>query len=337
VEVISHHQQITVTEASQPGAARAAIHELAEVGGFSDLDVHRAGLVATELATNLVKYGQSGELLLRLSRRAPTPELEVISLDRGPGIRDIVRALDDGHSTGGSPGTGLGAVRRMSDDFEIYSQAGKGTAVLARLRGDRRRRQLPGPIVFGVVSVPKAGELACGDGWRVQSDADRASVLVADGLGHGEKASDAARAAIARFELQPRAELPALLQSIHEALRSTRGAAVAIACVRRGAAVVKYGGVGNISAAVVQNGSVRQGVSHNGTMGHEARRFHEYSYPWSTDALIVMHTDGLASHWSLDEYPGVRQRDLTLIAALLYRDHSRQRDDVTVLAARESA
>jgi anti-sigma regulatory factor (Ser/Thr protein kinase) len=337
VEVISHHLQISVTESSQPGSARAATRDAAAAAGFADVDVHRAGLVATELATNLVKYGQKGELLVRVSAGPPRGEIEVISIDQGPGIKDIGRAMADGHSTSGSPGTGLGAVRRQSDDFEIYSQAGKGTIVLVRLRAERAAPRRLQRWPFGVVSVAKAGEIACGDGWRIHDDVDGVSLLVADGLGHGLKASEAAQAAIARFDNGPRGPLPDLLQSIHEALRSTRGAAVAIATIRPGAQVVKYGGVGNVSAAVIQNGSVRQGVSHNGTMGHEATRFREYSYPWAPDALMVMHTDGLASHWSLDAYPGVRQRDLTLMAALLYRDHSRRRDDVTVVVIREAA
>jgi anti-sigma regulatory factor (Ser/Thr protein kinase) len=335
VEVSGHHRQLAVTESSQPGAARSLAREMAEDTGFGEVDIHRVGLVITELATNLVKYGRQGELLMRASRRHG--ELEVISLDRGPGIRDVTRALSDGHSTGGSHGTGLGAVQRLSDDFDIYSQVDRGTVVVSRMRANRSGRQPAGALTFGVVSIAKAGEVRCGDGWQIHEEPGGASVLMADGLGHGDKAAEAADAAIARFDADPSTDLTRRLQSIHEALRPTRGAAAAIAHIDLGPQVVRYGGVGNISAAIVRNGTVRQAVSHNGTLGHEATRFREYTYPWAPDAVLVVHTDGLASQWSLDAYPGVRGRDATLIAALLYRDYSRQRDDVTVLIARQAS
>jgi anti-sigma regulatory factor (Ser/Thr protein kinase) len=335
VEVSGHHRQVAVTESSQPGAARALARGMAEDTGFAEVDVHRVGLVVTELGTNLVKYGRQGELLI--GTNGPGGELEIISVDRGPGIRDVTQAMSDGHSTGGSPGTGLGAVRRISDDFDIYSHPGRGTVVVSRIRAGRAPRRRTGPLVFGVVSVAKAGEARCGDGWEIREAPGGTTFLMADGLGHGDGAAAAADAAIARFCTEHSGDVATQLQSIHEALRHTRGAAAAIAQIETAPQVVRYGGVGNISAGIVQNGTVRHAVSHNGTLGHEAARFREYTYPWAPDALLVLHTDGLASHWSLDAYPGVRQRDLTVIAAVLYRDHSRQRDDVTVLVARQAA
>src|SRR5262249_30277769 len=115
----------------------------------------------------------------------------------------------------------------------------------------------------------------------------------------------------------------------------TRGAAVSVANVHRAPPLVTFAGVGNVSGAICLDGVVRQTVSHNGTLGREARQMREYSYPWAGDALIVMHSDGLTSPWSLESYPGLRQRHPALIAAILYRDFNRKRDDVTVLVGRE--
>ncbi len=94
-------------------------------------------------------------------------EVEICALDRGPGMQDASRSLVDGYSTAGSQGAGLGAVRRLADDFDIYSQPGKGTAVLARLRP-----QAAGPVRSAVlevagVSVAMPGEQVCGDAWGV--------------------------------------------------------------------------------------------------------------------------------------------------------------------------
>ena len=121
---------------------------------------------------------------------------------------------------------------------------------------------------------------------------------------------------------------------MHAALRSTRGAAVAAVEIDIDGGTLRYAGVGNIAGAVLANGASRSMVSHNGTVGHEARHFQEFSCPFPPGAVLVMHSDGLASRWNLDPYPGLIARDPALIAGVLYRDFQRGRDDVTVLAVR---
>jgi hypothetical protein len=101
--------------------------------------------------------------------------------------------------------------------------------------------------------------------------------------------------------------------------------------------LVNYAGIGNIATTIYSSGQARHAVSLNGTLGHEARAFREYAYPWSSDAVFVMYSDGLASHWSLGDYPGLQRRDPAIAAAALYRDFSRQHDDVTVVVGREAA
>jgi hypothetical protein len=77
-------------------------------------------------------------------------------------------------------------------------------------------------------------------------------------------------------------------------------------------------------------------VSHNGTAGHEATRFQEFAYPFPEGALLVMHSDGLATSWNMRSYPGMQSRHPAVIAGTLYRDASRNRDDVCVIVARDS-
>jgi hypothetical protein len=126
----------------------------------------------------------------------------------------------------------------------------------------------------------------------------------------------------------------ATLQLGHDALRSTRGAAAAIVAIDAERGIVTYGGVGNIAGCVLTGGSRRSMVSHNGTLGHQIRTVGEFTYPWSHEAMLVLHSDGLVSHWSLDAYPGLAARDPSLIAGILYRDFTRGRDDVTVVVAK---
>ena len=331
----SHHR-VAVAESSQVSAARFAARHAAESAGFSEEDVYRAGLVATELASNLVKHATGGEVLIRLVSRVPVGEMELIAIDHGPGMADIGRSLADGHSTAGSPGTGLGAIRRMADQFDIYSDVGRGTVVLARLRADRASRARRPLVDVGGVSVPKAGETVCGDAWQVSHHADGALLAVVDGLGHGLQADEASNAAIATIDPRRNGNLAAHLQVMHEGLRHTRGAAGAMAQILPGKGLMNFAGIGNIAASI-WGSTVRRAVSIAGTLGHEARQFREYSYPWEARAVAIIHSDGLGSHWSLDEHRGLRQHDPAVIAAALYRDFSRHRDDVTVVVGKEAA
>ncbi len=297
-------------------------------------DLARLALVATEMATNLVKHAQGGEVVLRTLTRAEGGGVEVLALDRGPGMADVGRCLKDGYSTAGTAGNGLGAIGRLADVFDIISAPGTGTAVVARVRP--AGAAAPATMV-GAVSLPLAGEDVSGDAWAVETVNDRTVILVVDGLGHGSPAAVAAREAVRVFRSVVRAEPVEIVHSLHAALRSTRGAAAAVAVIDRAAGRLRYAGVGNI-AGVVAGPTARQGlVSLGGTLGHEVRKVSAFEYPWPAGGLLVMHSDGLASQWDLGRYPGLTGRHPALIAGVLYRDYRRGRDDVTALAVRDSA
>jgi hypothetical protein len=260
--------------------------------------------------------------------------VELIAIDRGPGLANVERAMDDGHSTSGSPGTGLGAIRRLSETFDIYSTPGRGTAVLARV-GHRIRRNAPASLLtVAGVSVPATGETVCGDGWLVLPHQEGPIAVVVDGLGHGPIAAEAAAAAANALAGARFSTLPEALSIVHAALRATRGAALSLLQVDAAAGVARFAGIGNVGGLIWQNGTERRAVSLNGTLGHSARTFRDFSYPWLAGAAFVMFSDGLISHWSLTDYPGLLRHDPALAAAVLYRDYSRGRDDVTVVVGR---
>jgi serine phosphatase RsbU (regulator of sigma subunit) len=165
----------------------------------------------------------------------------------------------------------------------------------------------------------------------------RVLFVVADGLGHGPGAAAAAREAVRVFRDNVRRTPAEILHAIDAALRSTRGAAVLVAQIDLTDRQVCCAGVGNISGSIITAGASRSLVSHNGTVGHAVRKVQEFLYPFPHGALLVLHSDGLATSWRLDQYPGLAARAPVLIAGVLYRDFKRGRDDVTVLAAREGA
>lgn len=323
---------IAVTESSQAGHARRTAVALAARLGFSEEAQGKVAIVVSEAAKNLVAHAREGFILLRALYAGSHAGVELLALDKGPGMADVDRCLRDGYSTGGTSGVGLGAMRRMSTLFDIHSVPGVGTAVLAQLWADK-----PPPatgVVVGVVCVPMPGEEVCGDSWAVDHKTGLPLFLVADGLGHGPEAARASRAAVVSFLEQGSQGLVELLRGAHQELRSTRGAAVSIASLD--GAQLHYAGVGNIGAAVVSpDGGLQRLVSMNGTLGHQAPRMQQFSYPWRAESTLVMCSDGLATQWRLDGYPGLLARHPSLVAGVLYRDFVRGRDDATVLVARE--
>jgi len=330
---MSTARQLAVSEPSQAAEARRVAMGLARELRFDETGVGEVALVVTEAATNLLKHAGGGELVL-----APVEgdggALDVLALDRGPGIADVERSLEDGYSTAGSPGTGLGAMRRLAAVFDIGSGPGAGTAVLARL-GRRAPAEPAGRLAVGGLSLPHPREETSGDAWTVRATRVGARILVVDGLGHGTGAAEAARGAVGVFEANPGLAPGAMLGAIHAAIRHTRGAACAVAEVDLDRRLVCFAGVGNIAGAVIGPAGTRSLVSHNGIVGHQMRRVQEFDYPWPPAGLLVLHSDGLATHWSLDRYPALARRHPTLVAGLLYRDFSRRSDDVTVVIARE--
>jgi hypothetical protein len=162
----------------------------------------------------------------------------------------------------------------------------------------------------------------------------RILILVADGLGHGQDAAEAALEAVKTFHERAALSPAAIIEAIHVALRSTRGAAVAVAEIVPSQEVVRFTGVGNVSGVVVSAEGSRQMVSYNGTAGHAVRKIQEFAYPWPAGALLILYSDGLISHLRPERYPGLIKRHPDLIAATLYRDYARGRDDATVVVAR---
>ncbi len=316
-------------------ARRLAIGRAARLN-FEESEAGKLGIVVTEISKNVLKHAAGGEIFLRTLDGPGAPGVEVLALDKGPGIADIARSFQDGYSTAGSCGTGLGAIVRMSDAYDVYSRPGQGTALMAQVC-KKNTPAKPPQFRVGGVSRPIAGEPCCGDAWIFQERAAGGGrMMVADGLGHGVEAAAAARASVLTAQERLGDGPTALLERIHGALRSMRGAAVAVAEIDSGARVVRFAGIGNISGVIIpQSGPWLRMVSQNGTAGLEMRKLSVYTYPWPEGALLLMHTDGLSSNWSFDTYPGLPLRHPSLIGGVLYRDYTRGRDDVTVVAARE--
>ena len=310
--------------------------EFARQAGGNDVQLGRIAIVAAEMATNIVKHtgGVGGMIVVDRFCDAQGSGIELLAIDKGPGMSDVGVSLADGHSTAGSPGTGLGAISRQADQFAVYSRSGAGAVISARFvltpPGDAATQ----PDI-GVLRDTYPGETVCGDGWAFTVGAHGPTLLVVDGSGHGPLAAQAADTATRIFREYATEDCVALVERLHRGLVPTRGAALAVARIDTSDKVVRFVGVGNITGALLNGAEARQMVSHNGTAGHIAPRIREFTYPFTTSPCVILHSDGLTNRWRIADYPGLAACHPSLIAGVLFRDFRRGRDDATVAVMRQ--
>jgi len=110
-------------------AARQKVRSWATELRFSIVDQTKIVTAASELARNTLIYGKGGTMRLEALESNAKRGLRLIFEDQGPGIPDISQALQDGFTTGGGLGMGLGGSKRLVSEFEIDSKPGEGTRI----------------------------------------------------------------------------------------------------------------------------------------------------------------------------------------------------------------
>jgi anti-sigma regulatory factor (Ser/Thr protein kinase) len=327
-------QSVGVNDQSGVAEARRAATLLAERSGFNATDTGKIALIATELSTNLVKHGSGGEILVGAYQDNESQGIEILALDKGAGMSNVAACLEDGYSSAGSAGKGLGAVVRQSHFVDIGSWPGIGTAVLARVApGASLADRPPATPTWGGISIAKAGEDVCGDAWSVSDTGNVRTLLVADGLGHGPEAAEASVEAVRLFHRYSGHTVANLIDYVHGGLRATRGAAVSIARFDPPTRKLVFSGIGNVAGIIFAAGETKRMVSMAGTAGFNARKIQAFDYAFER-GLVVLYSDGLASSWTIERYHNLAALHPSLIAAILYRDFARHRDDATVLVAK---
>jgi anti-sigma regulatory factor (Ser/Thr protein kinase) len=324
---------IPIRDQSQIAAARRRALQIAASAGFRELDCGRLALVVTEAGTNVLRHGGGGEIMLNAESAGRDGCIDVIALDSGPGMTNIQDCLRDGVSTGGSPGTGLGAMQRLSDHFDIYSRVGQGTAIRCCVRtpGYHPPALVPG-IELGAICLPRADQAVGGDAWAVRATERGALLLLlCDGLGHGVGAAQAADAARQAFMRSTAKQPVPLFDDLHRGLAGTRGAAITVVRIEPERHIVRLCGVGNLSGFLRWHNGQQRTLSQNGIGGHNIPRVKEFDHAYEGDLLAVFHSDGLSAKWDIDSYPGLATRHPAMIAAVLYRDFKRVRDDNLVV------
>jgi anti-sigma regulatory factor (Ser/Thr protein kinase) len=323
---------VAITDASSVGEARRRGLLMAERLGFDEVRCGEFALLITEVARNVLIHAQTGQAILMGLKEPHGSVARILALDNGPGIADVARAMSDGYSTGGTMGSGLGAMKRLAGALEIFTGR-NGTIVLLETRSTAAENGLQ----IAGMAVPYPGERLCGDGWAYHKGPTRSSILLVDGLGHGRPAAEAAEEAVQAFHRHVERAPGEILSYVHDGLKKTRGGVAAVAEIRPAEKVLTYAAVGNTAATVLSKGSSRSLVSHSGTLGVASPRIQEFRMEWPQDAILIMHSDGLTSHWDLSTYSGLLSRHAAIIGGALFRDYRRLRDDASVVVVKAAA
>jgi anti-sigma regulatory factor (Ser/Thr protein kinase) len=338
--------EVPVHDSTRVRDARVAAEQAAAAAALDEPRTAAAALVATELATNLLKHAGGGRVLIEIvdplvpaaGRNAARP-VQIAAIDHGPGIADVAAALRDGFSTARSLGAGLGTCRRVADDFGVHSVLGRGTVALARVGSAAARGAAePAGARAGGINVPFGGAEYSGDAWAWVRSGDRMTLMLADGLGHGPEAARASAAAVEALHGSAHRSPAEMLRHLDTALGGTRGAAVALAQVDVGAGRLRFAGIGNVGARLCEGGSWRALVSRPGIVGvHRSATVREEETAWAQDRLLILHSDGLPSRWvpPAGICPGTgTEPDPAVTAAVTIRDASSParpvRDDTAV-------
>lgn len=324
------HRSIAIEDKSSVGDARRTAIQIAQALGFDEDRRSDIGIAVTEAATNILMHATKGELLISPFAEGEHIWLDISALDSGPGIQDVGRAMEDGVSSIGTAGQGLGAIGRLSDDSSLYTIPGRGTVYWCRFRSGDPASTMP----VGLLNIPIRGEAVCGDSYFVQIEPSCSIYMVVDGLGHGAGAAEAADEAVATVSRFAKESASQIIVRTHDALKKTRGAAMSIAIVDHERLVMTYAGIGNVSGTLLNGQSSRSLVSQNGTLGAVLpRNPQEYTFPISRETVLLMFSDGLTTKTSPIGYPGLQVRHPSLMAGVLFRDFSRHRDDATIMIA----
>ncbi|RYZ53670.1 MAG: serine/threonine protein kinase, partial [Sphingobacteriales bacterium] len=278
-------------------------------------------------------------ILVRVMKEYDETAIELISIDNGPGMAEPLRMIEDGMSTSNTLGNGLGAMKRLSDTFQVYSVKDWGTIVLSRVYREDKP-QFPQPLRAEVrpLIIAKPGEEVSGDGAYFTLTADHLKIFLGDGLGHGKDAHAAVRAAIRAFRTSPEKNPIEIIRYIHTEVKKTRGLVGAVAVYSFKSNTWSICGVGNIAARTQNALAGKAYLSYNGIIGMNIPgSLKEQLFPGERGQLVILCSDGIRTRWELQKYAGIFKYDLSVMAAAIYKDHARNTDDMSVVIARVNA
>ena len=332
------HVAFKANDRSYFAITKKEIHAIAASAGFGGTRLGEIDIIVAEIVSNLVKHAGGGQLLVKLVEENGLQGIELISIDEGPGILDVTRMVKDGVSTKNTLGHGLGAMKRLSDIFQVYSQKDRGTVILIRIFEQELPlfRKPPKADIKSLV-IAKPGEEKCGDGFfHVQKDGF-IKLFLGDGLGHGPEAEHAVISAGAAFADCDEVDPAAIIRHINREVKKTRGLVGTVIVFDPQTAKWKMCGVGNITTRIVNGVTInsKNYTAYNGIIGlNVPNTLNVQELDYEKGQYIIMCSDGLKSAWDALRYPAVFRYDPSILAAALMKDYARNTDDMSVIACK---
>jgi len=329
------HTSFAAHDRSYFSLLKKDIHRMAHEAGISAERLNEIDIIVAEMTSNLFKYSDDGELLVGVFPNAGSPYVELICIDNGPGMANPNRMMQDGVSTTNTMGHGLGSIKRLSDNFELYSQPGWGTILLSRVYNDPKAAKKSPELIIRPLVVCKPGEVKSGDGFVMKRTDHYIKLMLADGLGHGPDANFAVNEAADVFKVFPEYSPTETLRFIHSSIKKTRGAVINITGYDFATKTWSSAGIGNI--AVKMSGPVqsKNHMSYNGIVGHNIPgTMSDQQYTADQYNQVILCSDGIKTRWDSSKYPLIQKYDQAVLAAAIYKDFARRNDDMSVIIAK---
>ena len=343
---MKHCESITtiISSPADEGQARRAARKMATIIGFDEKATEGIAIVASELASNLTRHAGGGTLLFTRITRQGQSGIQIESRDTGPGIVDVNQALADGFSSVGGLGYGLGTVNRLMDEFEINSKRRpqSGTHIISkRWLRQKKVRLVACPLSFGAATRCHPVSNQNGDAFVIQKVNQCALIGVIDGLGHGQFAHRAAQAARDYVENHVDEPLSAIFRGTGRACRGTRGVVMALSKFewegQPGSQIairLSVASVGNIETRVFGSLQPLRFEIRRGIVGVNAREPLVTEHKWDQNFIMVMHSDGLSSHWRWHDFPEIPEAPPNIIAQKMLNRLGKDNDDATVVVVK---
>jgi anti-sigma regulatory factor (Ser/Thr protein kinase) len=329
------HTSFAATDRSYFALLKKEIHKKALDAGIAIARINELDIIVAEMTSNLFKYSDDGEILMGVFQNGGSPYIELISIDNGPGMLNPAKMMQDGISTSNTLGHGFGSMKRLSDDFEVYSIHGWGTIVLSRVYSHRTAPRKKEKVLVNPLIVYKPGEITSGDGMSYKQNNKYFKLMLADGLGHGPEANKAVKEAAAAFVIYPDYSPAETLRFIHNSIKKTRGAVISILGYEFETRTWTSTGIGNIAVRLNGATAFRNQMSYNGIVGHNIpNTMNDQQYPMDQYNQVILFSDGIKTRWDLNKYPLISRYDGTILAAALYKDQARRTDDMSVIVVK---
>ncbi|RFZ82702.1 serine/threonine protein kinase [Mucilaginibacter terrenus] len=331
------HISFDVSDRSYYAILKKAVHALALNAAFPEKRIAELDIIVAEITSNLHKYADGGEILLAHFAEQGKEFIELICIDNGPGINDVNRVMADGYSTTNTMGHGLGSIKRLSDEFDIYSQKGWGTILYSRVykTAPPAKNRIKNTLLLSPIVVSKPGETTSGDGFSIKITEQYIKLMLADGLGHGPEANFAVNEAAKAFKVCPLHSPTEIIRYLHSSVRKTRGMVATIVVVDITTRKLSIAGVGNISAKLSGPAMSKSHLAYNGIIGHNVpNTMNDQVLDLADYNQLVLCSDGMRSRWEVNKLPAIVRSSITVQAAAIYKDFARRTDDMSVVIAR---